>query len=411
MKLFLTLFISLLTTNLVTLLAYQTQDLGYIILKDGTRETGTINISELEDEGVVIFQKENSQSQLFGASDLSGFSVNGKKLIRSLEIEYSVTNSRDSVAFFFAERIFEGPIHLEKVYATIFEYAITKQENTTALQRIQNENENVNRYFDRYKGVLYLAFRDCQKAITTDNISFTEEAFLDVLKQYWACKDTDYYYQKTMKNWRVSFGLGRNNTQLDFTVFSQNRFIEDNFVSNYKNSSELNFQVGLERMLYKEMIFASLGIGYQRYNFVHENSEDQRNVGKLEYSEIILGLSIDFKYPNKYIIPILGAGYQYHNIGNGAEGLIRGELYTTNTFNGNQTYTTYTLKPVNEERQDYATPFFYMGLSRSIHMRIDLGAKIKWTFRTGEYFTKDYDQSDDKLSDEINFSLFMLVRL
>ncbi len=388
--------------------AFQVNE-DYIILKDGTKEYGSINVSQLESVGLISFSGEDGERLLFGASDISEFSVNGKELIRSLEIKYAVTNSRDSISYFFAKRIFEGPIHLEQVYAAPFEYAITKDESTNALQRIQNEN--LNRYFDRYKGVFYLAFRDCFENLNPDNIKFNESGFRTALKQYRACKDPEYTYQREVSNWSVFVGLGRNSAELSFIATNRSRFFEEKFFTNYKKSSELNFYVGIERMIYKEIIYSSFSIGYQKYSFIHSNRENQRNVGNLNYSELIFGLSLDFRYPNKYLIPTLGGGLQYHNVGNGTEGAITGELNTTATFSQTLFYREYLIKATSSETEDYYMPFVYAGLMKKIYDRIDLGLRIKWINRDGEHFTKDYDRSDDNLSGEFTFSLFVLLGL
>ena len=56
-------------------------------------------------------------------------------------------------------------------------------------------------------------------------------------------------------------------------------------------------------------------------------------------------------------------------------------------------------------------PFFYAGLAKNVYNGIEMGLRVKWINRDGEHFTEDYDRSDDELSDEISYSLFMLVRL
>ncbi len=385
--------------------AYQSDTKGFIVLKDGIRETGMVDISNLEDDGIITFKREANRSETYGASDISEFSVNGKELIRSLEIKYAVTNSRDSVVSFFAKRVFEGPIHLEKVYAAPFEYAITKDESTNALQRIQNENRNVIRYFDQYKGVFYLAFRDCEKDIETDLIKFNESAFKEALREYRACVDDDFKFDAKKGNVGLIFGLGINSINLDIEAGS--RFFENSdFISNYKTSRKLNYSIGVDHRIYRNYIYVSLISSYQRYDFVHDDRENQRNVGAFTYSEVSLSGSIDFRYPLKYVTPGIGLGYQVTNLISFG-GIITGEVQTgTSEFS----YRTIRLKEDDSVYQTYGVPFTFLSITKNTTSQIEYGLKLRTVFRDGEYLTRNFDFSEDDLSTEYILSFFMTFR-
>lgn len=404
-------FIVLICSVIVTdSLAQNSFNPGEIISLEGELITGEIDISKLEN-GLILFRTEGGNFQELKADDVKKVAVFGGIQLVSLIIKYGVTNSEIDSRYFFTEPVYGEVVQLEKVYGASFDYALTKFEESKALQIFKIQVGSRQQTFESYKGVFYEMFRGCLYDVETEKIRFNRTNFVRAIKNYEKCNDSDYHEAKR-RVWEFEIEYGTNQVDFDLEVKHVVSSFPDVFVSNYKTSKENFYSFYGKRFIYEKMVLIGTGVSLREYIFQHSNRENQRDVDNFSHKEVIVPFFLEGRVKVKKLSASMILGMNFHNVSfKDADQIKRGDQVRELNNESGTAYTGFNLYQPNEYTEDYFTPLARVTFSVEMAQRFDLGISYSIDARNKEVYTANYARADEKFSKEILMSVFFRFRI
>jgi|GEM_PF-5300962 len=275
----------------------------YIITREGVRKSGSANVENLERNGKLVFIEQDGVSRTYEASDISQFVINDSTVYVSLEIEYAVENNEYQMESFFTKRIVDGALSLDEVYAAPFSYALTKFQESKALQTI--DIEGYSRIYKLYQGIFFIYTNDCEVDIKTAEIKNNLSSFIYATNLYNQCVDPDFEYQAKdkIRVKREEIELTYGDTRV--TVNGKNSFgTSDEYSGDTQPSIRFRYK---RNVLIDEIYF-----GFGLTQITHRLEQQNRPFTAFTFTEIQIPFTMEYRsYFDIGSISVYG-GFSYH---------------------------------------------------------------------------------------------------
>ncbi len=380
-----------------------------VFLSDGSIIEGSINLSTLREEGILIITGDNKErlkpEQVKSILFEDGLVISVKS-ITQFRNDYSEFEEE-----YFTEKIVEGTVSLWQAYGAEFDFSLEKNGDFVALQVIEIHTPTGRQRSSTYQEVLYRFFSDCRDEINTTSVSNSKSQLIDVVNKYNSCINSFYipqseYLIKT-RIMEIGLDLGYFNGDLNFSGTTTSLGpTETDFSFDYNRSSISFIGLSVKSNIYKKNLFGGVGIQVNSYDFKPKLSDEVERGTRIEFSELVFKGFIEGRYQYKKFQPAIRIGVNLHSITKDIDGSL-----SVNALRNSVPirFTPVSLKREGELNPSYSTlslsPSVYYELSKSINIGLSYSF-----YNKVDGFLSNIDESSDKISrSSISFHLNLMI--